>query len=113
MPDTKILSNNAVGRITSGAKPNKAMSARYPLAPPCPTDAYKNATSRSKTPNKGVISVCISHGVDEMNLHHGSFFEGFAVFVQHNERIRQRKTIHFIRFLSAQRLHLFAVQFAF
>jgi hypothetical protein len=36
--ETKRLSNKAVGFITSGEMLNNAINARYPLAPPCPTD---------------------------------------------------------------------------
>ena len=56
MDDTKIFSKSAVGRITSGANPNKAIKARYPLAPPCPTEAYKKATSISNTPKSRLKS---------------------------------------------------------
>lgn len=47
MIETRILSTNAVGLITVGANPYKDMMAMYPLAPPCPTDAYKNAIKSS------------------------------------------------------------------
>ena len=40
---TKRLSNRAVGFIISGAKENSDINAKYPLAPPCPTLAYKKA----------------------------------------------------------------------
>jgi hypothetical protein len=33
-------------------KLNKAIRARYPLAPPCPTDAYKKATKKRRPYNK-------------------------------------------------------------
>jgi hypothetical protein len=36
--DTKRFSNKAVGFITSGVKLKMAIKAKYPLAPPCPTD---------------------------------------------------------------------------
>ena len=37
--ETKRLSNKAVGFMNAGDILNKAIKARYPLAPPCPTDA--------------------------------------------------------------------------
>jgi hypothetical protein len=43
--ETKRLSSKAVGFMNAGDILNKAMSARYPLAPPCPTDAYRKATT--------------------------------------------------------------------
>ena len=41
---TTQFNHNAPGRAISGAKPNNAAAARYPVAPPCPTDEYRNAT---------------------------------------------------------------------
>ncbi|MEJ7586709.1 MAG: hypothetical protein WKI04_04015 [Ferruginibacter sp.] len=45
--DTKRFNNSAVGFITSGVMLKTAIKARYPLAPPCPTEAYKNATKNN------------------------------------------------------------------
>jgi hypothetical protein len=46
--DTKRFNNSAVGFITSGVKLKMAINAKYPLAPPCPTDEYKKATKNNK-----------------------------------------------------------------
>jgi hypothetical protein len=34
---------SALGFIMDAVLPKKAISAKYPLAPPCPTEAYKKA----------------------------------------------------------------------
>src|SRR5258708_2087564 len=43
---TKRFNTRAVGFITSGARPNSAIAARYPDAPPCPTDEYSRAATK-------------------------------------------------------------------
>ena len=53
--ETNRFKISAVGFITSGAKAYKAIKAKYPLAPPCPTDAYNNATIKSKIKNVEII----------------------------------------------------------
>ncbi|HVD98427.1 MAG TPA: hypothetical protein VNB90_09505 [Cytophagaceae bacterium] len=39
--------------ISEGSTLNNAKIARYPLAPPCPTEAYMNAITKIKAKNKG------------------------------------------------------------
>ena len=48
MSETKIFNTNAAGRMVAGVKAKSTIKARYPLAPPCPTEAYKNAIIRSE-----------------------------------------------------------------
>jgi hypothetical protein len=45
MPATNTFSDNEVDFIKAGAMPNNAIRARYPLAPPCPTEEYRKATA--------------------------------------------------------------------
>src|SRR2546423_6902965 len=49
---TKRFSTNAVGFIISGARPKSAMAARYPDAPPWPTDEYRRAAMKIRSVNR-------------------------------------------------------------
>src|SRR5215203_5511598 len=42
---TNKFSTNAVGRVTPGATAKNAITAKYPDAPPCPTEEYRTATT--------------------------------------------------------------------
>lgn len=50
--DTKIFITKAEDFMIEGAIPNKAINARYPLAPPCPTEEYRKETINNKMTNK-------------------------------------------------------------
>jgi hypothetical protein len=49
--------SRAEGFISAGAIPTKAITAKYPLAPPWPTEAYKKATRASKAKKRKVLSM--------------------------------------------------------
>jgi hypothetical protein len=51
MEETKMLSVSADGLITSCETLNNAIRARYPLAPPCPTEEYKIAIKKMRLKN--------------------------------------------------------------
>ena len=55
MAETKIFKTRADDFITTGLIPNKTINARYPLAPPWPTEAYMNATIKIRIRNEMVI----------------------------------------------------------
>jgi hypothetical protein len=46
-----MLRARAVGFITSGATPTRAIAARYPEAPACPTDEYRMAAAKMSKVN--------------------------------------------------------------
>ena len=46
--ETPRFNKSAVCFITGGAIAKRAMTAKYPLAPPCPTEAYKKAIMANK-----------------------------------------------------------------
>ena len=54
--ETPKFNKSAVCFMTGGAIANKAITAKYPLAPPCPTEAYKKAMIPSKTINSTLFS---------------------------------------------------------
>ena len=45
---TRMLISNAVVDISFGANAKRESTARYPEAPPCPTEEYRNATMKNK-----------------------------------------------------------------
>lgn len=47
MDETAIFKIKAIDFISFSGKEKIIIKARYPLAPPCPTDAYKNAITGS------------------------------------------------------------------
>jgi len=51
--ETKIFKIRAEGLMNSGEKLNMAIKARYPLAPPCPTEEYRTAI-RNTNPGKRI-----------------------------------------------------------
>lgn len=53
---TKIFKVNAAGFISNGATLNNAIAARYPDAPPCPTDEYKIAATNIKAARIKMLS---------------------------------------------------------
>src|SRR5215213_3816157 len=57
MVATRMFSANAVGFITSGATPTRAIAARYPEAPACPTDEYRSAAAKIRTASKITCSI--------------------------------------------------------
>ena len=57
MEETNIFKTRAEGRINSGEKLNIAINAKYPLAPPCPTDEYKVAIRNTNPKNR--ISIIV------------------------------------------------------
>jgi hypothetical protein len=54
--ETNTFSERAAGFIITGAIPNNASKARYPLAPPCPTEEYKKAIKKSRNISQYSIS---------------------------------------------------------
>jgi len=54
---TTILRIREVGLIVSGANDNKAIIARYPDDPACPTDEYRIAIKRKRKAAKKIVSV--------------------------------------------------------
>src|ERR1051326_1887184 len=52
---TRMFRASEVGFITSCETPISAIAARYPDAPACPTDEYKNATSRMQTASSATV----------------------------------------------------------
>ena len=57
MVATTILSIREVGLIVSGANDNKAIIARYPDDPACPTDEYIIAINRKRKAAITIVSV--------------------------------------------------------
>jgi len=57
MAATNKLSKRAVGFIVSGKKPKRAIIAKYPLAPPCPTEAYIKETTGRMSKNNQIYSI--------------------------------------------------------
>jgi hypothetical protein len=54
---TMILSIKDVGLIVSGANDSKAIIARYPEDPACPTDEYRTAIIRKRNAARIIVSV--------------------------------------------------------
>jgi hypothetical protein len=50
--ETNTFSDRAAGFIITGAILNNASKARYPLAPPCPTEEYRMAIKKSRKISK-------------------------------------------------------------
>src|SRR5574341_136299 len=46
MAATRIFRARAAGFMDAGARPNRAMAARYPDAPACPTEEYNSAAAK-------------------------------------------------------------------
>jgi hypothetical protein len=49
MRETTILSVSETGFMDSTGKDSSAITARYPEAPACPTEEYRNEITRNKT----------------------------------------------------------------
>lgn len=64
MEATTQFIHSAPGRAREGAMPSSAMTARYPVAPPWPTDAYKNATAPMAA-SKTALGMIPSSGTNE------------------------------------------------
>ena len=67
MDATNRFNTRAVGRVTSGATAKNAITAKYPDAPPCPTDEYRTATTKMARMISSVVgsiglSIDIAHG---------------------------------------------------
>lgn len=62
MDDTKMFKTNADGRINSGEKLKIAIKAKYPLAPPCPTDEYRIAIKNISPKNRTSVIYVTFYG---------------------------------------------------